>query len=147
MKPSVESQFNYCSLTRMFHWRRLNNKINSAHEKAIRVVYSDYKSVFQELLVKEAQKHPCATSRAFLKFTKHVAASKPYKIKLVILTSFYVSMSPRLPLQAFKQKLGSEVKNQDKQSPSRKHCFSKLKCRQFLYKTSSLYILSNCYTS
>ena len=54
MKPSVESQFNYCSLTRMFHWRRLNNKINSVHEKAIRVVYSDYKSVFQELLVKEA---------------------------------------------------------------------------------------------
>ena len=54
MKPSVESQFNYCSLTRMFHWRHLNNKINSAHEKAIRVVYSDYKSVFQELLVKEA---------------------------------------------------------------------------------------------
>ena len=34
-----------------------------------------------------------------------------------------------------------------KRTPSSKPCFSKLKCRQFLYKPSSLYILSDSYTS
>ena len=44
-------------------------------------------------------------------------------------------------------RIGSEVKISSKQTPTRKPCFSKLKCRQFLYKTSSLYILSNSNTS
>ena len=60
---------------------------------------------------------------------------------------FYVSMSPRLLSQTFKHKLGSEVKISGKQTLSKKPCFSKLKCRQFLHKTSSLYILSDSYTS
>ena len=38
----------------MFHSRRLNNKINNVHEKALGIVYSDYKSTFQELLDKDA---------------------------------------------------------------------------------------------
>ena len=38
----------------MFHSRRLSNKINNVHEKALRIVYSDYKSTFQELLDKDA---------------------------------------------------------------------------------------------
>ena len=54
MKTFVESQFNYCPLIWMFHSRRLNNKINNVHEKALRIVYSDYKSTFQELLNKDA---------------------------------------------------------------------------------------------
>ena len=36
----------------MFHYRCLNNKINNVHEKALRIVYFDYKSAFQELLDK-----------------------------------------------------------------------------------------------
>ena len=54
MRTFVESQFNYCSLIWMFHSRRLNNKINNVHKKALRIVYSDYKSTFQELLDKDA---------------------------------------------------------------------------------------------
>ena len=54
MKMFVESQFNYCPLIWMFYFRRLNNKIDNAHEKALRIVYSDYKSTFQELLDKDA---------------------------------------------------------------------------------------------
>ena len=50
MKTFVESQFNYCPLIWMFHSRHLNNKINNVHEKALRIVYSDDKSTFQELL-------------------------------------------------------------------------------------------------
>ena len=49
--------------------------------------------------------------------------------------------------RTFKHKLGSELKISGKETLSRKHCFSKLKCRQFLYKSSSLYILSDRYTS
>ena len=38
----------------MFHSRRLNNKINNVHKKALRIVYSNYKSTFQKLLDKHA---------------------------------------------------------------------------------------------
>ena len=37
----------------MFHSRRLNNKINSIHEKALRITYQDNASTFQELLDKD----------------------------------------------------------------------------------------------
>ena len=54
METCVESQFNYCSLILMFHSRRLNNKINSVHKKALTTVYSDDTSAFQELLDKDS---------------------------------------------------------------------------------------------
>ena len=34
----------------MFHSRTLNTKINQLHEKALRIVYGNYKSKFDELL-------------------------------------------------------------------------------------------------
>ena len=37
----------------MFHSRRHNNKINSIHERAIRITYQDNTSTFQELLNKD----------------------------------------------------------------------------------------------
>ena len=39
MKPYVASQFGYCPLVWMFHSRSLNNKINSLHERALRITY------------------------------------------------------------------------------------------------------------
>ena len=36
----------------MLHSRTLNNKINHLHERALRIVYSDYKSSFNTLLDK-----------------------------------------------------------------------------------------------
>ena len=53
MKAFIQSQFNYCSLIRMFYSRPLNNKINCLHERILRIVYSDYKSSFCELLEKD----------------------------------------------------------------------------------------------
>ena len=53
MKAFIESQFNYCPLIWMFHSRSLNNKINRIHERALRTVYSDYNSSFNELLDKD----------------------------------------------------------------------------------------------
>ena len=37
----------------MFHSRTINNKINSLHERALRIVYSDLKSSFEGLLMKD----------------------------------------------------------------------------------------------
>ena len=42
MKTFIQSQFNYCPLTWMFHSRILNNKINKLHERALRLVYKHY---------------------------------------------------------------------------------------------------------
>ena len=50
MKPFIESQFGYCPLIWMFHSRGLNNKINSIHERALRITYSDKPSLHGELL-------------------------------------------------------------------------------------------------
>ena len=53
MKTFVKSQFNYCPLIWMLHSRNLNNKINRLHERALRIVYSDYKSSFNTLLERD----------------------------------------------------------------------------------------------
>ena len=53
MKTFVISQLNYCPLIWMFHCRKLNNCINSTHERALRTTYQDYKSSFSELLHKD----------------------------------------------------------------------------------------------
>ena len=50
MKSFVTSQFSYCPFIWTFHSRRLNNKINSIHERALRITYQDNASTFQELL-------------------------------------------------------------------------------------------------
>ena len=50
MKAFIESQFNYCPLTWMFHSRKLNNKINKLHERTLRLVYKNPNLSFQELL-------------------------------------------------------------------------------------------------
>ena len=53
MKSFITSQFGYCSLVWMFHSRTLNNKINSIHERSLRITYSDNISTFEELLKKD----------------------------------------------------------------------------------------------
>ena len=53
MKMFVESQFSYCPLIWMSHHITLNNEINGLRERALRIVYSDYKSSFNTLLEKD----------------------------------------------------------------------------------------------
>ena len=50
MKAFIMSQFSYCPLVWMCHSRTLNNKINRLHERALRLVYDDRQSTFEELL-------------------------------------------------------------------------------------------------
>ena len=44
------SQFNYCSLIWMNHEKSINKKINNLCEWALRLIYCDHSSNFQELL-------------------------------------------------------------------------------------------------
>ena len=53
MKSFISSQFGYCPMIWMNHSRALNNKINRIHERALRLVYRDKKSTFEELLNKD----------------------------------------------------------------------------------------------
>ena len=50
MSSYITSQFNYCPLVWMIYNRKLNKKINKAHERALRIVYGDHKTGFSELL-------------------------------------------------------------------------------------------------
>ena len=53
MKAYVASQFGYCHLLWMFHSKSLNSKINSLHERALRITYGDRSSSFESLLKKD----------------------------------------------------------------------------------------------
>ena len=50
MKAFIESQFSYCPLVWMFRSRKMNRRINYIHERALRLVYNDYQSSFDDLL-------------------------------------------------------------------------------------------------
>ena len=49
----ITSHFSYCLIVRMFHSRKLNERINHIHERALRIVYKDYNLSFQELLIED----------------------------------------------------------------------------------------------
>ena len=72
LKTFIESQFSYCLLVWMFCSNTSNNKIN--HIQALRLVYQDYSSTFEELLVKD--KLLCFHHRNI-----HQVAIEMYKVK------------------------------------------------------------------
>ena len=49
----ITSHFSYCPIVRMFHGRKLNERINHIHKRALRIVYKDFNSSFQELLIED----------------------------------------------------------------------------------------------
>ena len=49
----VESQFKNCPIVWMFHSHRTNNKIKRLHERALKIVYDDDVSTFDQLLAVE----------------------------------------------------------------------------------------------
>ena len=53
MKAYFMSQFGYCPLVWMNHSRSLNNRINTLHERALRLVYNDFRASFSELLQRD----------------------------------------------------------------------------------------------
>ena len=53
MKSFVIFQFSYCPLVWMFHSRRMNNRINHLHGRALRLAYNDHMSTFESLLQRD----------------------------------------------------------------------------------------------
>ena len=53
MKAFMESEFEYCLLVWMFHSRCFNSTINLIYESALRIIYNDKSSSFQDLLDKD----------------------------------------------------------------------------------------------
>ena len=74
LKTFIESQFSYCPLVWMFCSSKMNNKINHIHERALRLVYQDYTSSFDELLKKD-------NSLTFHHRNIHHVATEMYKVK------------------------------------------------------------------
>ena len=55
MKAFIESQFGYCPLIWIFHGNRtLNNTMNNIQERALRLVYTDYRSTYDQLLARDS---------------------------------------------------------------------------------------------
>ena len=54
MNSFVICHFSYCPVVWMFHSRKLNARINRVHERALRVVYRDFDSSFEELLSRDS---------------------------------------------------------------------------------------------
>ena len=46
----ITSHFSYCPIVWMVHSRKLNERINHIHERALRIVYKDFNSSFQDYL-------------------------------------------------------------------------------------------------
>ena len=63
MKAFIESQFNYCPLIWMFHFRTMNKKIIRIHERALRLVYSNTSPILTNYLKK--LDHFLFTTRTF----------------------------------------------------------------------------------
>ena len=53
MNSFIQSQYGHCVEVWMFTSKKLNNKINSIHKRALQAVYLDYSSTFAELLEKD----------------------------------------------------------------------------------------------
>ena len=87
MKAFIESQFGYCPLIWMFHSRTMNNRINRLHERALRLVYKNENSSFEELLELDGS------------FTVHERnlqrlATEMYKIKNNLSPPFLTNLFP-----------------------------------------------------
>ena len=72
------SDFNCCPLIWMNHNKSINNRINSLHEKALRLIYCDHSSNFQELLQRDNsvtihQKNIQALTVLMYKVTNNIA--------------------------------------------------------------------------
>ena len=49
----ITAQFSYASVIWICYSRKLNNRNNHIHERPLRLVYKDYTSTFDELLLKD----------------------------------------------------------------------------------------------
>ena len=119
MKSFITSQFGYCPLIWMFHSRALNNKINSIHERALRITYDDKTSTFQQLLEMD---HSVSIHQRNLQ----VLATEMFKV--------YKEISPDLLNDVF-------IQSTSKYNLRNDNCFKSRKVRSVYFGTESLSFL------
>ena len=119
MKSFVTSQFGYCPLIWMIQSRRLNNKTNFIHERALRVTYQDNTSTFPELLNKD-------NSVSIHHRTLQVLATEMFEI--------HRGLSPELLRETFVSKTSSY-------NLRRNDTFEKRKVHSVYHSTESLSFL------
>ena len=90
MQAFFNSQFSYCPLVWMFHNRQLNTRINNLHYRALRMVYQDQVTSFEELLCKDGS---VAIHHRNLQFL----ATELYKVNKGIGPSFMEEIFPKNP--------------------------------------------------
>ena len=99
IKAYITSQFGYCPLIWMFHNRSLNNKINSLHERALRITYGDRSSSLENLLKKD---NSVSTHHRNIQ----VLATKMFKVKN--------NIAPKILKELFATKMSSyDLRNND----------------------------------
>ena len=74
-KAFIVSQFNYFPLLWMIHTKQLNNRINSLHEKALRVTFQNRNSSFSKLLKLEK------LASIYYRYIKYLL-TEIYKVKM-----------------------------------------------------------------
>ena len=97
MKTFIESQFNYCPLTWMFHSRQLNSKINKLHERALRIVYKNPNLNFQQLL--DLDKTHCIHHRNLQKLAVEMYKVSKENLYLHQYKSFFLHMKIHITSQ------------------------------------------------
>ena len=80
MNSFFDAQFNYCPLIWMLHSRKNNNKIKHLHERCLRLIYSDKKLSYENLLEKDNLGSTCHKNIQAL-------AIEIFKVKHMILMS------------------------------------------------------------
>ena len=90
MQAFFNSQFSYCPLVWMFHNRQINTRINGLHYRALRMIYQDENSSFEDLLRKNGSVNIHHRNLQFL-------ATEMYKVTKGIGPAFMQEIFTRNP--------------------------------------------------
>ena len=104
MKAFIISQFGYCPLVWMFHNRKLNNRINRIHERALQIVYKDCNPTFSELLLRDG-------SVTIHQRNIQVLATELSKVVKGIAPSILSEIFPLKPSRAYASRFPFQTRN------------------------------------
>ena len=101
MNSFFDSQFAYCPLVWMCHSRKMNNKINDLHYRALRIIYKDEHSTFHELFFRD---NSVTIHHGNI---RTLAAVAMYKIQQVLSPDFMNDIFPKRDLSKIESVAGN----------------------------------------
>ena len=116
MKAFILSQFSFSPLIGMLHSRDLNYKINSLHHRALKMVYKDYTSSFEDLLKRGGSVSVHHRNVQFL-------ATELFKVKLGLTPPFMEEIFRRrnFPENSVAKNLRSQIEFYNYHNPKTVH--------------------------